>query len=153
MATGELKVANQRGAARLAAVQALYQMEVGHVSMEETMSQFNAHHLGKEVEGDQYLPADADFFSQIIKGVLEFQRDLDPQINVALSDDWPVSRIDAILRAVLRCAGFELLKKPDIPENVIISEYLDVTRAFFDDDAVKLVNGVLDSVKKNRPAT
>lgn len=144
------KPANQRGAARLAAVQALYQMEIGHISMEETMAQFNAHHLGKEVEGEQYLPADADYFSQIVKGVLSTQIDIDPKINAALNDDWPVTRIDATLRAILRCAGFELLRKPDVPENVIISEYLDVTRAFFDDDAVKLVNGVLETLKKNR---
>ena len=152
MAATDKKPANQRGAARLAAVQALYQMEVGHISMEETLAQFNAHHLGKEIEGTQYLPADADFFAQIIKGVLSAQREIDPQVNAALSSDWPVTRIDATLRAILRAAGFELLKKPDIPENVIISEYLDVTRAFFDDDAVKLVNGVLETLKKNRAA-
>ena len=150
--SGAAKTANQRGAARLAAVQALYQMEVGHVSLEQTLSQFAAHHLGKEVEGEQYLPADADFFSQIIKGVIRSQLEIDPLINARLSDEWPVGRIDATLRAILRSAAFELLKKPDIPENVIISEYLDVTRAFFDDDAVKLVNGVLEAIKKDRPA-
>lgn len=146
------KSANQRGAARLAAVQALYQMEVGHISLEETLAQFAAHHAGREVEGDKYLPADADFFGQILKGVISSQLEIDPLIDAELSDDWPVQRIDATLRAILRCASFELLKKPDIPEKVIITEYLDVARAFFDDDAVGMVNGVLDSIKTHRPA-
>lgn len=146
------KPANQRGAARLAAVQALYQMEVGHISLEETLAQFAAHHSGREVEGDKYLPADGDFFGQILKGVIAAQLEIDPLIDSVLSDDWPVQRIDATLRAILRGASYELLKRPDIPETVIITEYLDVTRAFFDDDAVGMVNAVLDSIKTRRPA-
>src|ERR1700749_4616290 len=113
--TASGRLANQRGAARLAAVQALYQMDVGRQSLEDTLSQFNAHMLGREVEGEQYLPADADFFRQIVQGVIKSQLDIDPTIDNALSTDWPVGRIDATLRAILRAAVWELLRRRDIP--------------------------------------
>ena len=140
--------ANQRGAARLAAVQALYQMDVGRQSLEDTLSQFNAHMLGREVEGEQYLPADADFFRQIVTGVIKSQLDIDPIIDKSLSNDWPVGRIDATLRAILRAAAFELLRRRDIPQGVVISEYVDIAKAFYEDDAPKLVHGVLDTIAK-----
>jgi N utilization substance protein B len=140
--------ANQRGAARLAAVQALYQMDVGRQTLEDTLSQFNAHMLGREVEGEQYLPADADFFRQIVTGVIKSQLDIDPTIDNALSSDWPVGRIDATLRAILRAAAFELLRRRDIPAGVVITEYVDIAKAFYEDDAPALVNGVLDTIAK-----
>jgi len=140
--------ANQRGAARLAAVQALYQMDVGRQSLEDTLSQFSAHMLGREVEGEQYLPADADFFRQIVAGVIRSQLDIDPTIDKALSADWPVGRIDATLRAILRAAVFELLRRRDIPPGVVISEYVDIAKAFYADDAPGMVNGVLDAVAR-----
>ena len=141
--------ANQRGAARLAAVQALYQMDVGRASLEDTLAQFNVFHLGREIEGEQYLPADADFFRQIVSGVTRYQLEIDPAIDGALAEGWPVSRIDATLRATLRAACFELLRRQDIPSRVVISEYVDVARAFYDDDAAGLVNGVLDAVARD----
>jgi N utilization substance protein B len=140
--------ANQRGAARLAAVQALYQMDVGRQSLEDTLSQFSAHMLGREVEGEQYLPADADFFRQIVSGVIKSQLDIDPTIDNALSSDWPVGRIDATLRAILRAAAWELLRRRDIPAGVVITEYVDIAKAFYEDDAPGMVNGVLDSIAK-----
>jgi N utilization substance protein B len=140
--------ANQRGAARLAAVQALYQMDVGRQTLEDTLSQFNAHMLGREVEGEQYLPADADFFRQIVTGVIKSQLDIDPTIDKALSNDWPVGRIDATLRAILRAAAFELLRRRDIPPGVVITEYVDIAKAFYEDDAPGLVHGVLDTIAK-----
>lgn len=142
------KTANQRGAARLAAVQALYQMDVGRQSLEETLAQFGAIHLSREVEGEQYLPADADFFRQIVSGVARSQLEIDPAVDDALASGWPMSRIDATLRAILRAGAFELLKRRDIPTAVVISEYLDVARAFHDDDGAGLVNGVLDAVAR-----
>jgi N utilization substance protein B len=146
--------ANQRGAARLAAVQALYQMDVGRQSLEDTLSQFNSHMLGREVEGEQYLPADADFFRQIVTGVIKSQLDIDPTIDKSLSSDWPVGRIDATLRAILRAAAFELLRRRDIPSGVVISEYVDIAKAFYEDDAPGLVHGVLDTIAKQvAPAT
>jgi N utilization substance protein B len=142
-----LRPANQRGAARLAAVQALYQMDVGRQSLEETLAQFSAVHLGREIEGEQYLPADADFFRQIVNGVARSQLEIDPAVDDALAAGWPMTRIDATLRAILRAGAFELLKRRDIPTGVVISEYIDIARAFHD-DATGLVNGVLDAVAR-----
>ena len=141
------RLANQRGAARLAAVQALYQMDVGRQTLEDTLSQFSAHMLGREVEGEQYLPADGDFFRQIVSGVIKSQLDIDPTLDKALTD-WPVTRIDATLRAILRAAAFELLRRRDIPAGVVISEYVDIAKAFYEDDAPALVHGVLDTIAR-----
>ncbi|MDP1731034.1 MAG: transcription antitermination factor NusB [Devosia sp.] len=143
------KPANQRGAARLAAVQALYQMDVGRQTLEDTLAQFSAHHLGREIEGEQYLPADADFFRQIVSGVIRNQLDIDPTVDNALQKGWPVARIDATLRAILRAATFELLRRRDIPSGVVITEYVDIAKAFYEDDAPGLVNGVLDAIAKH----
>jgi N utilization substance protein B len=144
-ATGD-RPANQRGAARLAAVQALYQMDIGRQTLEDTLAQFNTHHLGREIEGEQYLPADADFFRQILTGVVRHQRELDPAIDAALTDGWPVTRVDATLRAILRAGAWELLRRQDIPGRVVITEYVDIAKAFYEDDAPGLVNGVLDKL-------
>jgi len=151
---GSSRPANQRGAARLAAVQALYQMDIGRQSLEDTLAQFQVHHLGREIEGEQYLPADADFFRQIVSGVIRSQLDIDPSIDSALDKGWPMVRIDATLRAILRAATFELLRRKDIPTGVVITEYVDIARAFYDDDATGMVNGVLDAIARqsNRDA-
>lgn len=142
------RTANQRGAARLAAVQALYQMDVGRQSLEDTLSQFGTIHVGREIEGEEYLPADADFFRQIVTGVIKGQLQIDPAVDRALVDTWPMGRIDATLRAILRAAVFELLKRKDIPSRVVITEYVDVAKAFYEDEAPKMVNAVLDQVAK-----
>ncbi|MET0435961.1 MAG: transcription antitermination factor NusB [Devosia sp.] len=141
--------ANQRGAARLAAVQALYQMDVGRATLEDTLAQFSAFHLGRELEGEQYLPADADFFGQIVRGVTKNQLEIDPAIDKALAEDWPIDRIDSTLRAILRAAAFELLRRRDIPARVVITEYVDVARAFFEEDASGMVNAALDSIARS----
>jgi N utilization substance protein B len=143
------RTANQRGAARLAAVQALYQMDVGRQTLEDTLSQFGMIHIGREVEGEEYLPADADFFRQIVTGVIKSQLEIDPAVDAALADSWPMGRIDATLRAILRAAAFELLRRKDIPSRVVITEYVDVAKAFYEDDASKMVNAVLDQVAKS----
>jgi len=140
--------ANQRGSARLAAVQALYQMDIGQVSLEETLAEFQAYRLGREVEGDQYLPADADFFKMIVKGVVTNQLKLDPIIDKTLQGGWPMTRIDATLRALLRAGVYELTQRRDIPFKVVIKEYVDVALAFYEDDVPGMVNGVLNAVAK-----
>lgn len=140
--------ANQRGAARLAAVQALYQMDIGRQTLEDTLSQFSAIHLNREIEGEEYLPADTDFFRQILTGVVRAQLEIDPAVDAALKEGWPMGRIDATLRAILRAATFELLRRKDIPSRVVITEYVDVAKAFFEDDVPKMVNGVLDQVAR-----
>jgi N utilization substance protein B len=146
---GALRLANQRGAARLAAVQALYQMDIGRATLEDTLAQFGAFHLGREIEGEQYLPADADFFRQIVSGVAKHQLEVDPAVDKALAEGWPIERVDATLRAILRAAAFELLRRKDIPPRVVITEYVDIARAFYEDDAPGLVNAALDSIARS----
>lgn len=123
-------------------------MDVGRQSLEDTLAQFSAHHLGREIEGEQYLPADPDFFRQIVTGVIRNQLDIDPTVDNALQKGWPVARIDATLRAILRAATFELLRRKDIPSSVVISEYVDIAKAFYEEDASGMVNGVLDAIAR-----
>jgi N utilization substance protein B len=145
--------ANQRGAARLSAVQALYQMELGGASLPEIVAEFETHRLGKELDGEQYRDADAAFFREIVGGVVAGQRDLDPAIDAALSGDWPLPRVDATLRAILRAGAFELASRPDVPARVVITEYVDVAKAFFEGEVPAMVNAVLDALARNlRPA-
>lgn len=144
----DIRRANQRGSARLAAVQALYQMDVGEQTLEETLSQFESFRLGRELEGDHYLPADADYFRHIVRGVVQSQLKLDPIINASLQSGWPMTRIDATLRALLRAGVFELTMRKDIPFKVVIREYVDVAHAFFEDEVPGMVNGVLDAVAR-----
>ncbi len=138
--------ANQRGIARLNAVQALYQMDIGGTSLAEIRAQFEARLSGGELEGETWLPGDFDFFGQIISGVLKHQLAIDPMIEDVLSDEWPVQRIDATLRAILRAGAFELLYRPDIPPRVVVSEYVDVAKAYFSDEVPGMVNAVLDRI-------
>src|SRR5690606_22762117 len=114
---------------------------------------FETHRLGREIEGEQYLEADVDFFRGLVTGVLETQRALDPAIHKALTSGWPLARIDATLRAVLRAGTYELMRRPDVPGRVVISEYVDVGRAFFGEgDEPRLINGVLDTLaRRYRP--
>ena len=145
--------ANRRGAARLAAVQALYQMDLSGASLPDIVAEFEAHRLGKEMDGEQYRDADAAFFREIVGGVVAGQRDLDPAIDAALSGDWPLPRVDATLRAILRAGAFELASRPDVPARVVITEYVDVAKAFFEGEVPAMVNAVLDALARSlRPA-
>jgi transcription antitermination protein NusB len=144
--------ANRRGAARLAAVQALYQMDMTGAGLNEILAQFESHWLGREVEGEQYLPAEAAFFRDVVSGVIDTQRDLDPRINAALEATWPLKRIEAILRSVLRAGAYELEKRTDIPARVIVSEYVDVAHAFVDRSETDMVNAVLDRLARTARA-
>ena len=142
----DARKANKRGAARLAAVQALYQMDIAGAGLNEILAQFETHVLGREVEGDKYLPAEAAFFRDIVSGVVRDQTRLDPLIDDALSRGWPLKRIDAILRAVLRAGAYELEHRKDIPGRVVVSEYVDVANAFVDREETGMVNAVLDQI-------
>lgn len=148
-----LRQANKRGAARLGAVQALYQMDIGGTSLQQVVAEFENVRLGKEIDGEQYLEADLAYFRGIVAGVVKEQVKLDPLVHKALTPDWPLKRIDSLLRAVLRAATFEILRRKDVPAKVIISEYVDVTKAYFLEDEPKMVNGVLDHIARDaRPA-
>jgi N utilization substance protein B len=156
---GGVMKANRRGAARLAAVQALYQMDLSGTGITEIFAQFESHWIGREVEGEQYLPAEAAFFRDVVSGVLRDQIKIDPMIDKALAEGWPLKRIETILRAVLRAGTYELEHRADVPARVIISEYADVAHAFVEGDETGMVNGVLDHLARhlrpdefNRPA-
>ena len=148
---GERK-ANRRGAARLAAVQALYQMDVGGTGINEVLAEFESFWIGSEVEGEQYLPAEGAFFRDVVSGVLRGQKELDPLIDDVLSRGWPLARVEAILRAVMRAGAYELQHRKDIPGRVIVSEYVDVAHAFVERDETGMVNAVLDQIgRQYRP--
>jgi N utilization substance protein B len=140
--------ANQRGAARLAAVQALYQMELSGATLPEVLAEFETYRLGKEVDGEQYRNADAAFFRDIVSGVVRDQRELDPAIHASLTEGWPLARVDATLRAILRSGAYELASRTDVPARVVITEYVDVARAFFEAEITGMVNGVLDALAR-----
>lgn len=143
-----VKSANQRGAARLGAVQALYQMEMSGAGVLEVIAEYENFRLGQEIDGDTYLKADAGWFRSIVSGVVEDQRKLDPLINATLPEDWALSRQDAIVRSILRAGTFELLNRKDVPVAVIVTEYMEIAQAFFGEDEPKLVNAVLDRIAK-----
>lgn len=143
--------ANKRGAARLSAVQALYQMDIAGSGLLETTAEYEAFRLGQEIDGVMYREADPQWFRAILSGVVENQRIIDPIIRQSLTDDWPLSRLDSTLRAILRAGAYELMKRSDVPVAVIITEYLDIARAFYsEDDEPKLVNAVLDRVARKQ---
>lgn len=144
----DIKQANQRGAARLAAVQALYQMELSGTGVLEIVSEYENFRLGQEIDGDQYLKADPSWFRSIVSGVVRDQRALDPVIAESLIEGWPLSRLDATIRAILRAGVFEIIERKDVPTAVIVSEYVEIAHAFFAEDEPKLVNAVLDSVAR-----
>ncbi len=116
------KGANQRGAARLGAVQALYQMDLGGATLPAVVAEFEAHRLNRELEGEQLRAADFAFFRALVGGVVDMQRTIDPVIQNALPPTWPLTRIDLTLRAILRCGVFELMERRDVPARVAITE-------------------------------
>ena len=144
----EIKPANKRGVARLAAVQALYQMEIGGGDLADVVTEFEAFRLGQELDGEEYREADPVFFRDVVAGVVAEQRQIDPRVHQALVDDWPLKRIDVTLREILRAGSWELLKRKDIPAKVVINEYVDVAKAFFVEEEPKIVNGVLDKIAR-----
>ena len=144
----DARKANRRGAARLAAVQALYQMDIAATPVNDIYAEFESHWIGREVEGSQYLPAEAAFFRGIVSGVLAEQRALDPMIDKALSGGWPLKRVEALMRAVLRAGAYELSSRDDVPARVVVSEYVDIAHAFLDGDESGMVNAVLDQLAR-----
>lgn len=143
-----IRPVNKRGAARLAAVQALYQMEIGRTGLLETTAEYEAYRLGKEIDGVQYREADPQWFRAILSGVVRLQKRIDPIIRQSLVDDWPLSRLDATLRAILRSGTYELMERRDVPVPVIVTEYVDIAHAFFGGEEPRMVNAVLDRVAR-----
>ena len=123
-------------------------MDIAGTGLNEIVTEFEKHWIGREVEGDQYLPAEIAFFRDLVSGVLTEQRTLDPMIDEALAAGWPLKRVEAILRAVLRAGVYELSHRRDVPARVIVSEYVDVAHAFVDRDETGMVNAVLDQLAR-----
>lgn len=144
--------ANVRSGARLAAVQALYQMELSGIDADGVIGEFRNHRFGSSIEGAPFPAADEGHFINIVRGVVSHQNDIDRSINGALAQGWSLERIDSLIRALLRAAVFELIERPDVPAKVVINEYLDVARAFYDGEETRFVNGLLDTVAKLRRA-
>jgi N utilization substance protein B len=157
---GEAGGAHQRGGsrrrsvARLAAVQALYQLEVNReVEPETVVREFARHRFGREIDGDQYGEADPALFADIVRGVAADQERLDDAISAVLTEEWPLPRLDSVLRAILRAGAYELLHRRDVPPRVSISEYTAIAHAFFIGKEPALANGVLDQLGRTLRAT
>mgnify|MGYP006288123229 FL=1 len=143
---------DSRSAARLAIVQALYQMEVAGKGLHEIFAEFESHWMGREIEGDQYKPAETAFFRDVLQGVLTDQHAIDQQIDRALSGGWPLARIETVMRATLRAGAYELRARRDVPPRVVIKEYVDVAGAFFGPTESGMVNAVLDKIAREERA-
>ncbi len=137
-----------RSAARLAAVQALYQRHMEDVPLPRLLDEFHQHRLGREIEDAHYADADVPFFDDIVKGVAARQDEIDELIQSRLAQGWAVPRLDKTMLQILRAGTYELLARQDVPHPAAISEYVDVAHAFFDEREAKFVNGVLDAVAK-----
>lgn len=141
-----------RYAARLAAVQAMYQMELTGLDAEAVAEEFIAHRFSQDAESPNGAAPDEHLFADIVRGVPHHQIEIDRAIAGCLAADWKLARIDSILRAILRAAAYELIARLDIPAKVVIDEYLDVTHAFFEGDEVGFVNAALDSLARLKRA-
>lgn len=146
-----------RTVSRMAAVQALYQMDLAGTDAGEVIQQFMAEPAdggdGSEADKEAELSvslegADTTFFADVVKGVVRRQRDIDPLVDQQLRTGWRLIRVDSILRAILRGGVFELLERTDVPARVTINEYINIAKAFFEADEPKVVNGVLDRIAR-----
>ncbi len=133
-----------RSAARLAAVQALYQLDIGGGGADAVVGEFSVHRLGHEVDGQVYTDSDPAMFAGLVKGVAAEAEELDDMIAAVLSDDLDVDRLETILRIILRAGAYELSTQLDVPARVTITEYVDVADAFYGRRETGLVNAVLD---------
>ncbi|MBS0481501.1 MAG: transcription antitermination factor NusB [Proteobacteria bacterium] len=144
-----MKAASQaRAAARLAAVQALYQLEMEGTPLAQLLDEFHRHRLGAEIEGDQYAEAEVAFFDDVVNGVSARRDEIDALLASRLADGWKLERLDKTMLQVLRAGVWELMARADVPTASAISEYVDVAHAFFEPREAKFVNGVLDGVAK-----
>ena len=143
-----------RSVARLAAVQALYQMEVSSAGAEAVIREFNEHRFDRNVEqrdGEDMTLAAADeaFFADLVRGVVAHQREVDAAVAKRLAQNWRLERIDATVRAMLRAGAYELAHRQDVPTEVVIDEYVDLAKSFFDGPEPGFVNGALDGVAQD----
>jgi len=137
-----------RTAARVAAVQALYQMDLAGTDLNDVIAEFLDDRLSGENRDETIAGADRIFFADVLRAVLRRQREIDPMIDEQLAIGWRLVRVDSILRAILRGGVAELLDRSDVPARVAINEYVNVAHFFFDEDEPRVVNGVLDKIAR-----
>ena len=138
-----------RSVARLAAVQALYQMEVSGVGAEAVVREFSDHRFDRDIEGQLLAQADEHFFAEVVRGVVADQAEIDQAIAKRLAEGWRLERIDATLRAILRAGAWELMRRPDVPHEVSIDEYVEIAKSFFEGPEPGFVNGALDGIARD----
>ncbi|MCR2835068.1 transcription antitermination factor NusB [Parerythrobacter lacustris] len=138
-----------RAAARLAAVQALYQQHMERTPLARLLDEFHQHRLGREIEDEQYAEADVDFFDDVVAGVDARRDEIDAKLAEKLAAGWTLARMDKTMLQILRAGAYELMARPDVTVGTVIDQYLDVAKAFFDDREAKFVNGILDAVAKD----
>lgn len=139
-----------RSAARLSAVQALYQMDMTGIDANDVIAEFEQHRLNDIAKSIGAPSADAAMFKDIVRGVVREQQAIDPVLDAHLAEGWRLARVDSILRAILRSAAFEIALRDDIPARVVINEYVDIAHAFFGSEEPKVVNGILDHLARSR---
>ena len=137
-----------RSAARLAAVQALYQMEMEGTPLARLLHEFHDHRLGATIEDETYREAEVDFFDDVVSGADARRDEIDTLISARLAEGWSLERLDRPMRAILRAGAYELIARPDVPVATVISEYVDVAHAFYDKRETGFVNGLLDAIAK-----
>ena len=138
-----------RAAARLAAVQALYQFEMQATRLPRLLDEFHQHRLGAEIEDIQFAKAETVFFDDVVSGVIARRDEVDAVISGKLAEGWSLERLDRTMLQILRAGTYELMARADVPTGSAISEYVDVAHAFFEAREAKFVNGVLDAVAKS----
>jgi N utilization substance protein B len=137
-----------RSAARLAAVQALYQQEMEATSVAKLLHEFHHHRLGATIDGIEYADAEVDFFDDLVTGADARAEELDALIAARLASGWSLARLDKPMKAILRAGAYELVARPDVPTAAVIGEYVDVAKAFYDARETGFVNGLLDAIAK-----
>jgi N utilization substance protein B len=138
-----------RSVARLAAVQALYQMETAGAGVEAVIREFSEHRFDRDLDGARLAQADEVFFGDLVRGVVAEQAPIDQAVGRRLAKDWRLARIDATARAILRAGAYELMRRPDVPAEVAIDEYVEIAKSFFDGPEAGFVNAALDGVAKD----
>ncbi|HEX8444837.1 MAG TPA: transcription antitermination factor NusB [Allosphingosinicella sp.] len=138
-----------RSAARLAAVQALYQQEMEQTPIAALLHEFHHHRLGATIEDVEYADAEVDFFDDLVRGASARKAELDGLISARLAKGWSLARLDKPMLQILRAGAYELVARPDVPTGSAISEYVDVAKAFYDNKEAAFVNGLLDAVAKD----
>jgi len=147
--SARVRPANKRAVARLAAVQALYQMEQTGGGARDIVKEFELYRLKQEIDGETLRAIDMNWFDGLVTGVVQHQRAVDRAVDTVLKEGWPLARIDLTLRQLLRAGAFELMHRDEVPVRVVISEYVEVAKAFFGEDEPRLVNGVLDKIARS----